>query len=34
MVPLYYYPITNTACVRTRLCKLQKRVHSTRSRKW
>jgi hypothetical protein len=26
-------PITNTAWVRTRLCKLQKRVHSTRSRK-
>ena len=28
-----YKPITNTAWVRTRLCKLQKRVHSTRSRK-
>jgi hypothetical protein len=26
-------PITNTAWVRTRLCKLQKRVHSTRSHK-
>jgi hypothetical protein len=29
-----YKPITNTAWVRARLCKLQKRVHSTRSRKW
>jgi len=29
-----YKPITNTAWVRTRLCKLQKRVYSTRSRKW
>ena len=29
-----YNPITNTAWVRARLCKLQKRVHSTRSRKW
>ena len=28
-----YKPITNTKCVRARLCKLQKRVHSTRSRK-
>ena len=28
-----YKPITNTAWVRTRLCKLQKRVHSTCSRK-
>jgi len=27
-------PITNMAWVRARLCKLQKRVHSTRSRKW
>jgi len=27
-------PITNTTWVRARLCKLQKRVHSTRSRKW
>jgi hypothetical protein len=26
-----YKPITNTAWVRARLCKLQKRVHSTRS---
>jgi enoyl-CoA hydratase/carnithine racemase len=26
-------PITNTAWVRARLCKLQKRVHSTRIRK-
>jgi len=26
--------IANTAWVRARLCKLQKRVHSTRSRKW
>jgi hypothetical protein len=29
-----YKPITNTAWVRAQLCKLQKRVHSTRSRKW
>jgi len=29
-----YKSITNTAWVRARLCKLQKRVHSTRSRKW
>jgi hypothetical protein len=29
-----YNPITNTVWVRARLCKLQKRVHSTRSRKW
>jgi len=29
-----YKPITNTAWVRARLCKLQKRLHSTRSRKW
>ena len=29
-----YKPITNTAYVRARLCKLQKRVHSTSSRKW
>ena len=28
-----YKPITNTAWVRVRLCKLQKRVRSTRSRK-
>jgi hypothetical protein len=28
-----YKPITNTAWVGARLCKLQKRVHSTRSRK-
>ena len=28
-----YKPIANTAWVRARLCKLQKRVHSTRSRK-
>ena len=28
-----YKSITNTAWVRDRLCKLQKRVHSTRSRK-
>jgi hypothetical protein len=28
-----YKPITNTAWVRARLCKLKKRVHSTRSRK-
>jgi hypothetical protein len=28
-----YKPNTNTAWVRVRLCKLQKRVHSTRSRK-
>jgi hypothetical protein len=28
-----YKPITNTAWVRARLCKLQERVHSTRSRK-
>jgi hypothetical protein len=28
-----YKPITNTAWVRALLCKLQKRVHSTRSRK-
>ena len=26
-----YKPITNTAWIRARLCKLQKRVHSTRS---
>jgi len=26
----WYKPITNTAWVRARLCKLQKRVHSTR----
>jgi hypothetical protein len=26
-------PITNTAWVRARICKLQKSVHSTRSRK-
>jgi len=29
-----YKPITNTAWVRVRLCKLQKSVHWTRSRKW
>ena len=29
-----YKPITNTAWVRIRLCKLQKRVHSTGSHKW
>jgi len=29
-----YKPITNTTWVRARLCKLQKRVHLTRSRKW
>jgi len=29
-----YKPITNTTWVHARLCKLQKRVHSTRSRKW
>jgi hypothetical protein len=28
-----YKPVTNTAWVRTRLCKLQNMVHSTRSRK-
>jgi hypothetical protein len=28
-----YKPITNTAWVRAQLCKLQKRVHSTHSRK-
>ena len=28
-----YKPITNTAWVRARLCKLQNKVHSTRSRK-
>jgi hypothetical protein len=28
-----YKPITNMAWVRARLCKLQERVHSTRSRK-
>ena len=28
-----YKPITNTAWVRAQLCKLQKTVHSTRSRK-
>ena len=28
-----YKPITNTAWIRARLCKLQKRVHSTHSRK-
>jgi hypothetical protein len=28
-----YKPITNTAWVRARLCKLQKRLHSTRSLK-
>ena len=27
-------PITNAAWVRTQLCKVQKRVHSTRSLKW
>jgi hypothetical protein len=27
-----YKPITNTAWVRTRLCNLQKRVHSTRDK--
>jgi hypothetical protein len=29
-----YNPITNTAWVRVGLCKLQKRVHATRSCKW
>jgi len=29
-----YKPIINTVWVRARLCKLQKRVHSTHSRKW
>jgi len=29
-----YKPITNTAWVRAWLCKLQKSVHSTRTRKW
>jgi len=29
-----YKPITNTAWVRVQLCKLQNRMHSTRSRKW
>ena len=29
-----YKPITNTAWVHTRLCKLQKRVHATHSRKF
>jgi len=29
-----YKPITNMAWVRAQLCKLQKTVHSTRSRKW
>jgi len=29
-----YKPTTNTAWVCARLCKLQKRVHLTRSRKW
>ena len=29
-----YKPITNTAWVHARLCKLQKRVHLTLSRKW
>jgi hypothetical protein len=29
-----YKPITNTAWVRAPICKLQKRVHSIRSRKW
>ena len=28
-----YKPITDTAWVRARLCKLQKKVHSTHSRK-
>jgi len=28
------WPITNTAWVRAQFCKLQKRVHSTRSCKW
>jgi hypothetical protein len=30
---LSYKPITNTAWVRAPICKLQKRVHSTRSHK-
>ena len=29
-----YKPITNTVWVRAQICKLQKKVHSTRSRKW
>ena len=29
-----YKPITNTVWIHTQLCKLQKRVHSTRSHKW
>jgi len=29
-----YKSISNTAWVRSRLCKLQKKVHSIRSRKW
>ena len=29
-----YKPIANTVWVRARFCKLQKMVHSTRSRKW
>jgi hypothetical protein len=29
-----YHHVTNTAWVHARLCKLQKRVHWTRSRKW
>ena len=29
-----YKPITNTTLVRARICKLQNRVHSTRSRKF
>jgi len=29
-----YKPISNTVWVCTQLCNLQKRVHSTRSRKW
>ena len=29
-----YKLITNTAWLHARLCKLQKRIHSTRSRKW
>jgi len=29
-----YKPVINTAWVRSRLCILQKRVHSTRDSKW
>jgi len=34
IIGMYFLFLDNTAWVRARLCKLQNKLHSTRSRKW